>query len=37
MSTTCKGGDSVVTYDGLFQFALVIIGVIGLILAYKRR
>ena len=34
-----KGGGNmaVVTYDGLFQFALVIIGIVGLFLVYKKK
>ena len=32
-----QGGDKMVTYAELFQFCLVVIGVAGLILAYKRR
>ena len=34
--TLCKGGDDMVTYADLFEYSLVIIGVITLCLLYKR-
>ena len=32
-----KGGDAMVTYDGLFAFCLVIIGIISLFFQAKKK
>ena len=32
-----KGGCHLVTYDGLFQYTLVIIGIIGLFIAVRKK
>lgn len=32
-----KGGDDMVTYTDLFQYTLVIVAIIGLIVATKRK
>ena len=32
-----NGGDTVVTYSDLFQFGLLIVGIIGLCFAYRKK
>lgn len=35
-SLSIKGGDAMVTYEGLFQFCLVVIGIISLLHNRKK-
>lgn len=32
-----KGGDRMVTYDGLFQFCLVIVSIVGLVYKMTKK
>lgn len=32
-----KGGDDMVTYSDLFQFGILIVGIIGLCLAHRKK